>query len=126
MITESFEKLGESRFSRSKLIGAFSGGLVASATAVLTRAQPAFSSHLAVPWPCGGFPECHYCECITCGSYCTSYCSWPSGHTHCPSGLQYWDTCASNGYRYRCRDWHQTFPGHSMTHCICRARLGGC
>lgn len=132
MIENAFEKLGDSKFSRSKLLTAMGGGLVAAATGVLTRVQPAFAQHEAPPVPCGGYQKCHYCEDCRNGSYCTQYCSWPQPshaepvQNHCYSGKQYWDTCY-NGKWYRCRDFHEQFPGYADHHCLCRAcNMGYC
>jgi hypothetical protein len=111
--------------TRSRLLKAFGGGLFAFSTGMLVRADPALAQHNPPPSPCFGFPECHYCT----QSNCTQYCWWPHsrGNGHCPYGYnQYWETCTSSGNWWRCRDWHEQFPGHSAHHCLCRGSLGRC
>jgi hypothetical protein len=119
----SSDELGKVRFGRSRFLSGLGAMLFGYTTALLVRADPALAQHLAIPWPCEGFGECHYCN----GSLCTNYCSWPGPpHTHCRSGGQYWETCTPAGSLYRCRDWHEQFPGYALHHCICSAGLGSC
>lgn len=109
-------------FGRSRFLAKLGAAMAGAATAAVLRSQPAYAQHEGTPYPCGGYPKCHYCD----GSLCTSYCSWPSGHSHCQSGGQYWETCTSAGNLYRCRDWHEEFPGLTQHHCICSASIGRC
>jgi len=92
---------GRVRFGRNRFLAALGGGLFGFATSRVLRAEPALAQHEGTPWPGGG-------------------------HSHCPTGGQYWETCTSNGNRYRCRDWHEKFPGYLEHHCICVAGLGRC
>lgn len=117
---------GAGWLTRSRFLKVVGGGLFGAATSLVIRQEPAFAQHLATPWPCYGYPECHYCE--SGGSYCTSYCWWPHspGNGHCHTTNQYWDTCTTNGNWYRCRDWHEQFPGYAAHHCLCRHGRGRC
>ncbi len=113
---------------RSRFLAVAGAALTGLATGRVLRAEPALARHNPVQGPCQGgdrseWGACHYCD----GSICTSYCSWPGPpHSHCPSGGQYWEVCTTNGNRYRCRDWHEKFPGYDSHHCVCRAGLGRC
>jgi hypothetical protein len=118
---------GERWLTRNRFLKAVGGGVFGAATSMVIRQEPAFAQHLPTPSPCVGYPECHYCEAN--GSYCTSYCWWPHSipvQNHCHTELQYWETCTTNGNWYRCRDWHEQFPGYSEHHCLCRHSLGRC
>lgn len=117
----------ESRVDRSRFLAMAGAGLFGFATSRVLRSEPAYARHNPVVAPCYGgdrseWGACHYCD----GSLCTNYCHWHDGHTHCPSGGQYWETCTSNGNRYRCRDWHEQFPGYEHHHCVCTGSLGRC
>jgi hypothetical protein len=105
--------------TRNRFLKVLGGGVFAAAAGAVIRAEPALAQHKPPLSPCYGFPMCHYCD----GSICTQYCSWPDGHSHCPTGGQYWQTCAGITL-YRCRDWHERFsPNNSIHHCLCRAVL---
>jgi hypothetical protein len=115
----SDEDLAGVRLGRNRMLAALGGALFGFATSMVARSAPALAHHGAPPWPCYGFPACHYCD----GRICTQYCSWYN-HSHCPSGDQCWNTCASNNILYRCCDWHERFPAQTVGHhCICRGTV---
>lgn len=121
ILDERPEVEAEPLILRSRALKVIGGAVFGVASGLLFRSEPAFAQHEGPLTPCYGYPRCHYCD----GGYCWKYCWWPHQGGHCPSGIQYWEQCY-NGTRWRCRDWHEQFPGYLEHHCVCRGSLGGC
>lgn len=118
---DALDKASTSRLERSKLLKLIGGAVFASATGWAVRSEPALAQHQGAEYPCYGYPRCHYCD----GGHCYNYCWWPHTGGHCHTGIQYWETCVG-GTRYRCRDWHEQFPGYEEHHCVCSGVVSSC
>lgn len=120
-VIDTVEAFDTSKLERSKLLKLIGGAIFASAAGWAARAEPALAQHQGPEYPCYGYQQCHYCD----GGWCYNYCWWPHTGGHCKTNMQYWETCWA-GTRWRCRDWHEQFPGFSEHHCVCRGAVSSC
>jgi hypothetical protein len=111
------ELLDDVPFGRNKFLKYLAGGLFGAATAFALRDAPAEAHHAPPPYPCYGFPRCHYCN----GRICTQYCR-DAGYLGCHSGGQCWSTCTAFGL-YRCCDWIENFPNFPDHPCVCGEQM---
>jgi hypothetical protein len=120
-VVEAIENLDTGKLQRSKLLKLVGGAIFAGAAGWAARAEPALAQHELAEYPCFDYHRCHYCD----GAWCNSYCWWPHTGGHCFTKMQFWEDCW-NGTRWRCRDWHEQFPGLDEHHCVCRGAIGSC
>jgi hypothetical protein len=106
-------------FGRSRLLRWLGAGLFTYTAQAITRARPAWGTHLPPPGPCYGPNRCDSCS----GSQCTlstcGYYHWEG----CPSGGQCWSACYSNCV-WHCCDWMFT-SGSTWKHCTCGTCVAG-